>query len=215
MLQFIGLGVILSLPLLLLLVLLVRLVWRRQWIAGWLYGNVLVLFAAVLVIGGAAAWELQSFRSLAVSEPVLKVKVSQLQPALYRLTLDQAGKRRIFDVSGDLWELDVQVLRWKGLSAAIGLEDGYRLHQLRGRHLGLEEQQRTIAHNTHPLHGSPSWRDLWFWLERCDRPVLVESDAFTLAYMPLADEAEFAVRIGVTGLIPEPLNAAAMRALRP
>ena len=38
-------------------------------------------------------------------------------------------------LEGDLWQLDLNLLRWKSLAELIGLESGYRLERLSGRYL--------------------------------------------------------------------------------
>lgn len=210
--QFIGLSVILVLPLLLLLALLIRLALPFGWVFGWLRGNLLLGLLVLLLAGAATVWELQTFRPLLPDQQIMQVQISQLEPQRYRLLLAYQGKQQQVDVQGELWEMDVQLIRWGGVLAALGLDDGYRPYRLRGRFLSLEEQQRGATNQA--LKPVPVWRDAWHWLEASGGSRLISADAFTLGFMPLADGAEFGIRIGVTGLTPEPLNTAAIRALR-
>ena len=116
-------------------------------------------------------------------------------------------------VQGDLWELDVQVLRWRGLPHVLGLDDGYRLHSLKGRYLALEQQQDADGKLGVSLNRTASWRDAWYWLDRLDMS-WVYADAFSIRFMPMTDGARYTIEIGSTGLSPVAANAQALKAMK-
>jgi len=214
--QYQGLAGLLALVAVILLVVALRFGWRPDWLLGWLKGWLLSLLVAGSVIAGLAAWELRQFRPLDTEHPVAVVEFRQLSPQQYEAFLSIAGEEseRQILIHGDLWELDAQVLRWRGLGEALGLQEGYRLNRLGGRYVAFEQQRNVAVALTARLHATPTWRDLWLWVDRQSDPRLLEADAFALRFMPLANGARFAVEIAPTGLTPVPLNPAAVEAVR-
>lgn len=210
--QFNGLAALLVLLALLVLAGVVARGWRFDWLLPWLKGNLLLLILALSAVLGLAAWELQQFKTVQAGSSVATLTFHQVGPQLFDVELGGSESQRV-RVNGDQWELDAQTLRWRGLGHAIGLQDGYRLHRLAGRYLALEQQQTAAATPGGLLHATPSWRDLWYWLDRSGNQSLLEADAFRVRFMPMVDGAHYALEIGATGLTPVPLNQAATDAL--
>lgn len=212
--QYYGLAALLGSAGLALFVIVVRSGWRLDWLLAWLKGCCLVLLLALIVLLGLAAWELQQFRTIEQGRPVAIVSLEEAALQRYQATLASGGVRRFVQLEGDIWELEVQVLRWVGLGRALGLVDGYRLSRLNGRYLALEQQRGRNAALSGRLYSTPKWRDLWGWLDRLENSLFVEADAFVVRYMPLADGARYALDLDESGLTPAPLNPVALAALK-
>lgn len=212
--QYYGLTALLLVLALLVLALAIAGGWRMGWLLPWLKGNLLLLALVFSAVLGLAAWELHQFKTLEPGSTVTTLTFRELGPQLYEVEMSGAGSQKV-RINGDQWELDAQVLRWRGLGHAIGLHDGYRLHRLSGRYLALEQQQNAGVAPARLLHATPGWRDLWYWLDSSGSQRLLEADAFTLRFMPMTEGARYALEIGVTGLTPVPLNQAATEALKP
>ena len=43
---------------------------------------------------------------------------------------------------GDEWQLDTQVLSWRGVATLLGLDANYRLHRISGRYSDIEEERQ-------------------------------------------------------------------------
>lgn len=210
--QYLGLAVLTGCFGLFLLLITLRLGWRLDWLLGWLKGCVLLVLLALC--GGLAllAWEFSRFHPIVDGARIATLEFRQLAKQQHEVRLMPANAGPL-PLHGDLWELDVQVLRWRGLSHMLGLEDGYRLNGLRGRYLALEQQRERGDDLAYSLHGTPAWRDVWRWLDRLDLSWLY-ADAFTIRFMPMADGARFAVEIGATGLSPVAMNTQALEAMK-
>ena len=189
--QFFGLALIAAVLAALLVLLVVRYGWHLRWLAGWVKGNVLLLGLVLATLIGLLAWDLQ-----------------------YEAVLSGAGEERRVRLTGDLWELEVEVLRWHGLASLIGLQDGYRMHRLLGRYIALEQQRDAGSALSANFNPTPAWRDLWVWVDRLESQAMVQADAFEVRFVPLVDGARFALAVGPTGLTPEPLNAQARAAMK-
>ena len=211
--QYIGLAVLVGCLALLLLYLTLRLGWRLEWLLGWLKGCVLLFMLAACAIVGVLAWELSRFTPITDGARVATLEFRQEAPQQHEVRVSSNAVTQQLLVHGELWELDVQVLRWRGLPRMLGLEDGYRLNNLSGRYLTLEQQREMDATLAGPLHSTPAWRDAWRLLDRLELGWLY-TDAFAIRFMPIADGARYAVEIGATGLSPVAMNPQALEAMK-
>ncbi|WP_185266041.1 hypothetical protein [Halopseudomonas xiamenensis] len=211
--QYAGLAALVGCLALLLLCLTLRSGWRLEWLLGWLKGCILLLLLVVCGAAVVAAWELYQFRTITDGERVATLELRRSAEQQYEARMDTAAGSHQLPLRGDLWELEVQVLRWRGLPHILGLEDGYRLNSVNGRYLTLEQQREVGAALAHSLHATPPWRDLWRWLDRLELGWLY-ADAFAIRFMPMADGARYMIEIGATGLSPVALNSQALQAMK-
>lgn len=210
--QYAGLAGIAGCLALIVLGVTIRWGWRLSWLVGWLKGIALLAMLGASVGLAVITWELYQFQPIVDGAHVATLDFQRTGEQHHSLVVETGGETRQLELEGDLWELRVQVLRWRGLLHAIGLDDGYRVHSVSGRYLTLEQQTQS-ASLTHPLHPTPVWRDAWAWLDRLSFG-WVYADAVTLSFMPTADGARYLVEIGATGLSPVAMNAAALTALK-
>lgn len=186
---------------------------RSNWLLGWLRGSAgLALLAGAGVIG-VVGYDLHSYQMLPADRPLLTLTFQADGDKDYRVTLLEGSEMREVRLQGDLWQLDVRLLRWKSLAALIGLQPGYRLERLSGRFLSIEEQQ-LASHTEVSLAQSPYGVDFWRWLRRRQGDLyVVTPEAQRVTYLPLADGAAYSVSLSAAGLLAQPLNQAANEAL--
>ncbi|MEH6686993.1 MAG: hypothetical protein V7693_06965 [Halopseudomonas sabulinigri] len=216
--QYLGLAILLGCVAGLLALLALRFGWRLQWVLSWLKGNLLLALLAVATGLGLAAWDLQHFAEIEPKAATVgTLSFSKIGNQQYEAVLNGPQGNETVRIAGDLWELEVEVLRWHGLPSALGLVDGYRLHRLLGRYLALEQERDSSAIGSEllpNLHSTPPWRDLWAWIDSMEVHRVIEADAFEVRFIPLVDGARFSLELGPTGLTPVPLNPAATAALK-
>lgn len=188
---------------------------RLGWLVPWLRGNLVLALLVVAVALGLAAFDLSRFEAIERGKQVATLEFREVAEQQFEAQIQIGGTTRVLTLYGDMWELDAQVIRWSGLAAALGLTDGYRLNRLTGRFVALEQQEGSIAVQPVPLNDAPAWRDVWGWIDRLAHPPLVYSDAFVVRFVPLVDEARFALEVGPTGFSPIPLNVAAAASFSP
>lgn len=210
--QYDGLAWTFALVALLALLVAARILFERHWFLGWLRGCVGLAFVAAGVLVALVAWDLRSYQRLPAERPLATLSFQQLAPQRFEAKVLEGNLERTFTLEGDLWQLDVRVIQWKGLAALIGLAPGYRLQTLAGRFLALEQQARARPVD---LTGGAQGLDLWRWLQDGPHDLLVFKPlAGRVNFLPLADQAVFAVRLGPAGLVAEPVNQAATLALQ-
>ncbi len=190
-----------------------RILFGGQWLLGWLRGTCGLAFLGLAGLVGLVAYDLSSYAPLPQDKPLLTLSFKADGP-LYRVNLLEGGRERSVILEGDLWQLDVRLLQWKGLAALIGLQPGYRLEKLTGRFLAIEQQtlaQHARAELAHSRYGV----DLWRWLRQGQHDLLMfDAQARRVTYLPIADDAVYAVSLTPTGLLAQPMNQAAKQALQ-
>lgn len=212
--QFIGLGIGFAVLALVVLLFATRILGGEQWIMGWLRGMFGISLLALATTGGFLAYDISTYQEIPSDKPLLTLSAVAESPQRYRVTLLEGAVERSFLLDGDLWQLDVRQLQWKGLADIIGLEPGYRLETLNGRFLAIEQQelaQFTDVELAKSLYGI----DFWLWLRRFQKDLfVVDANALRVNYLPLADGAVYSVSLVPTGLLAKPFNSAAQQALK-
>lgn len=173
-------------------------------------GGLLLAIAALLFV---VSLNLHTYARLTFERPVAEIVFQQRGPQSFNATLTQMpnGEIQMFVLSGDEWQLDARVLKWKGWANLFGLDAQYRLERVSGRYRNIE-QERTGERTVYALAENPGL-DLWqMTLDRPDRLPFVDAVYGNAAYMPMSDGARYEVSITQSGLIARPVNNAAQQA---
>lgn len=210
--QYDGLAWVVAFMALLALMVAARILFDRHWFLGWLRGTAGMLFVAIAALVALVAWDLRSYDPLPAERPLATLSFHKVAEQRYEVTLLQGNDERRVELAGDLWQLDARVLDWKGLARLIGMAPGYRLQDLSGRFLAVEQQ--SFGRKVSLVSDAPVV-DFWRWLRDGQHDLLTfVPKAGRVNYLPMADQAVFAVRYGASGLTAEPMNAAANQALK-
>lgn len=212
--QYLGLAVVVALVALILALIAVRILARGHWLLGWLrgtFGMVVVAFAALI---GLVAWDIASYQPLNTGAPLVSLSFKADGQQRYQVKVEEGQKVRFATLEGDLWQLELRALHWKGIAALIGLEPGYRLERLSGRYLAIEQQDH-LRHPFVTLAESRAGVDFWHWLQRCQcAPLLIEAQPRRISFLPLEDGAQYQVEMTSTGLLAKPANLIAEQAMK-
>lgn len=198
----------------LVLIVAARLLFDRDWLLGWLRGTLGLAFLATAGVIGLIACDLFSYRALPEDGRLALVSFHADGLQHYRVDIEEGNKTRSTTLDGDLWQLDARLFKWKGLAALIGLEPGYRLDRLSGRYLAIEQQQ--LAHNIKvTLAESPGDIDTWRWLRLSRHDLgLFDPQALRVTFLPMADNATYALDLKPIGLLVQPLSPEAHQAMK-
>lgn len=173
-------------------------------------GALLLAVSALLFV---LSLNLHTYARLTHERPVAEIVFEQRGPQTFNATLTQVpdGEIQMFVLSGDEWQLDARVLKWKGWANLFGLDAQYRLERVSGRYRNID-QERTAERTVYALAENPGL-DLWqLTLDYPTRLPFVDAVYGNAAYMPMSDGARYEVSIAQTGLIARPVNAAAQQA---
>lgn len=212
--QYIGLSVVVAVLALLTLLVALRLLINRHWLLGWLRGTCGLALVALAGAIGLVAYDVGSYEALPEDQPLATVSFQADGIQRYRVKLQQGLEERAVTLEGDLWQLDLRVLRWKSLATLIGLESGYRIDRLAGRYLAVEQQDQARYPQV-VLSESPLGVDFWRWLRLCQcDPFFLQAQARRVSFMPIVDGAIYTISLAPSGLTVKPINAAAKQALK-
>lgn len=212
--QYLGLAIVIALLAVIVLLVALRLLLGGSWLMGWLRGTCGFVVLALAGLIGLIGYDISTYASLPGEQPLVTLTFQAQGPQRYEVRLDQGKETRTAMLEGDLWQLDLHMLRWKSLAELIGLESGYRLERLSGRYLAVE-QQNLARYGRVELSEKPLGVDIWQSLELGQRDMhLVDAQMLRVDYMPIADGAVYTVELVSTGLIAKPANAAATEALK-
>ena len=184
---------------------------RPRWITAWLKGSFAVLLLAMGVSLTLFALNLRYYHNLDRLDGIATVESIQLAPQTWRVSLTRPGQKvQIFTLRGDQWQLDARILRFDGLLRWVGLRPMYQLDRLGGRYVTLE-QERSEERTVYGL-AQQGPVDVWAMDRRIGIP-FVEARYGNAVFMPLKDGAQYAVKLGATGLVATPANAIARKAV--
>lgn len=173
-------------------------------------GGLMLLCAAFMFFLGS---NLYLYGRLVYEDPVAEIEFHQLGPEHFTAILERGELRQKFDMRGDEWQMDAQVLLWRGLGSAIGLDPQYRLSRLSGRYTKVtDEQEKPLSvyaldkNAKVDLWGLASKHPGWFsWL--------VDAAYGSAVYLPMSDNAIYQVSITRSGLVARPMNDPAKQAV--
>jgi hypothetical protein len=188
----------------------------RQW--QFRKGSVYLVGAALVgtlgVIGGMLAASLHTYTRLTHEEEAARVVLRALGPQRYELLLvrTRGGPSERYELLGDEWQIDARVMKWGPMGNLIGLDTVYRFERLSGRYAD-HDQERKGARSVHAL-SQDGTLDFWQLVKKYhDYLPLADAMYGSAAYVPMADGAQYVVRVSPTGLLIRPLNDAAKKAV--
>lgn len=212
--QYLGLAVGVGFLALVTVLLALRVLLGGNWLLGWLRGSFGLLLLALGAVVALVAWDVTAYRPLPQDKPLARLVFEAEGSQRYQVRLEHNGQTRFATLEGDLWQLDLRILQWKGLASLIGLESGFRLQRLSGRYLAVEQQEQA-RHVRIELAQSLLGMDFWAWLQDCRcSSLLVEAQHRRVSFLPIADGAEFTIEMTPTGPLAQPINAAAQQAMK-
>jgi len=119
---------------------------------------------------------------------------------------------RFFQLTGDLWQLDLRLLTWHPLLAEFGASPLYKFERLSARYHSLQEE-RDSPRSLFELEDSNFLSRYWQQLVSVLNGNLINSYYGSAVYAPMADSAEYGVFLTASGIELKPLNESAEQAL--
>jgi len=170
--------------------------------------NLLLIFLWTSVCGMLlfAGFFFRAYRAFTLEEPVAKIIIEHPDAGeVSSITIiqdDQKGESRTrrFDVAGDQWVLEGDILKWRNWLNFLGLHTRYRLTRLRSRYLEASDEL-TKPSSIHPLvenEDHPLWRYLYKYGPRLPVVSTVYGNA---VFQASGENAVFRIYVGTSGFI--------------
>ena len=191
-----------------------RLLFKGSWVLGWLRGMCGMVLVVASVLLALSAFDFYSYKQLSKEQTVASISFTKLEDQRYQVSLvDSSGLEQVYELNGDLWQLDARIIKWNQTLAGMGLSPGYRLDRLSGRYLSLEKEH-SEPRTVYQLGINKNVLDIWAWLHSHGQASqVVDASYGSATYLPMADGALFNVSLSGTGLLSRPLNERAKTAV--
>ena len=203
-------GMLLPVPF---LVVSVRRLRRVKLVRGTLYFLIAAVLFLVLEAAALVATNLVSYARLTHEQEAARVTTRRLAEREFAVSVHTPDRPpRHYKLSGDEWQIDARVFKWRPMGTVLGFDTVYRLERLSGRY-GDVQNERSAPRTVHELAQDPGL-DFWSVARRYQR-YLPLADALygSAAYVPMAEGAEYAVTVSASGLVVRPANDAARNAV--
>lgn len=166
------------------------------------------------------ASNIYTYQRLVYEQAVAEITFQKIADQKYRAAINALDSdfMQVVELYGDEWQLDAQVLIWKGMATLFGFDANYRLHRISGRYLNIIEEQKR-ARSVYSLVKKPLYIedenfDLWqFAHEHKSWLQWVDAAYGSAVFLPMSDGAKYSVAISRTGLIARPANDEARKAV--
>lgn len=166
------------------------------------------LLMALGVAGALIGLNLHTYNRLSFERPIAEISLRQTGEQAFIATVRYPeGEPQEFALSGDQWQMDARVLKWKPWANVLGLDAMYKLDRLGGRYVAIEDET-TKPRTVYALGENPGL-DLWrLATEYSQFAPMVDASYGSGTFLPMADGAAFEVSLTQSGLIARPTNTA-------
>jgi len=166
------------------------------------------------------ASNLYTYQRLIYEQAVVEISFEQFSDQQFRAQIKSLDSdfQQVVELQGDEWQLDAQVLTWRGVATLFGLDANYRLHRISGRYVDIKQEQRN-ARSVYSLVKKTALTenerfDLWQFANKQQAWLRWVDAAYGSAvFLPMTDGARYSVSISRTGLIARPANTEARKAV--
>lgn len=174
-------------------------------------GIVLLTLAAMLFLVSS---NIHTYERLVFEQPIASIGFHEISAKHFSVELKDlgSGESWFYELRGDEWQLDAQILTWQGYANLLGLDSYYRLHRLSGRYTDIKEE-RSAPHTVHGL-AAEERIDLWSYANEYRNWLsMVDATFGSAVFLPMNDAARYSISISRNGLVARPDNAEAREAV--
>ena len=179
-----------------------------------------IFFLLLASLAFLLASNLYTYQRLIYEQAVAEISFEQFSDQQFRAQIKSLDSdfQQVVELQGDEWQLDAQVLTWRGVATLFGLDANYRLHRISGRYVDIKQEQRN-ARSVYSLVKKTALTenerfDLWQFANKQQAWLRWVDAAYGSAvFLPMTDGARYSVSISRTGLIARPANTEARKAV--
>jgi len=136
------------------------------------------------------------------------VEVKQLADQVFEVSIKIAAEPhyiQTFEITGDEWQIDAQILKWKGWANLLGFNALYRLDRISGRYRDIEQARENLP-SLYSIK-QDNGIDLWGYAERNPEKLpFVDASYGSATYLPMQDGAVYSLSLSQSGLLARPVE---------
>ncbi len=195
-------GVYVVLAIFILLVFL-RLFTKNRFLRGGLSLTFILLTGLVVALVFSISINLYTYHRLTYEQELARVEVEQLSEQVFEVTIKLPAEphyTQTFELRGDEWQIDAQVLKWKGWAQLLGFNALYRLDRISGRYRDIEQARENLP-TVYSIKQNDGI-DIWGYAERHPNKLsFVDASYGSATYLPMRDGSVYSLSLSQTGLL--------------
>jgi hypothetical protein len=162
---------------------------------------VALLFLSVALLAAVLGLSVQGFRALTSEQLAATVEVQKLDEQRFQATFTfPDGEIKTFELAGDEFSVEANVVKWHPWANFIGLQTAYELDRVSGRYTLLDDEQ-TQPRTVYSL-GQNRVVDLFSSSQSLPGlSTLIDAQYGSSTFTPADDEGRYEVRVSTTGLL--------------
>lgn len=156
---------------------------------------------AITALTGSNLW---TYSRLTQEATIGEISFSELSDEKFQAVfIDVEGEQREFFLSGDEWQLDTRVIKWKAWANLLGRQTLYQLDRISGRFSDPAKAGQSLP-TLVDLRGD-AWVDIWHLArEYPDTLFMVDAQYGSSVFLPMRDGASYTITISNSGVLARP-----------
>lgn len=169
-------------------------------------------FLGLAGVVSLAGLNLQTYKRLTFERPVAVLTFTQSDtPDGYIVNMVYpGGEQAVVELTGDEWELNARVVKFKAFSNLLGFDSVYKLDRVYGRYTDVARASET---NGKKLSTNPGLDVVAMAIDNGGKFGVEDARYGSAVYNPMADGLSFIVCMTQAGLIARPNNRAAAQSV--
>ncbi len=149
-----------------------------------------------------------TYHRLTHEQDLAILEVKKLDQQVFEVTVvlnNEEHYRRSYELKGDEWQIDAQVLKWKGWAQLLGLNTLYRLDRISGRYQDIDQARENLP----TLYSLKQEQGFDVWAYAKDHPEqlpFIDASYGSATYLPMYDGAKYRLSLSQSGLLARELE---------
>jgi len=163
----------------------------------------IVVAGLIVMLIFSLSMNLYTYKRLTYEQELARVEVEEISAQTFEVTIkliDEPHYTQTFELKGDEWQIDAQVLKWKGWAQLLGLNALYRLDRIGGRYRDIEQARENLP-TVYSIKENDGL-DIWGYAERHPEKLpFVDASYGSATYLPMLDGVVYSLSLSQTGLL--------------
>lgn len=151
---------------------------------------------------------LYTYHRLTYEQELARVEVKELSKQVFEVTIKLPAEphyTQTFELKGDEWQIDAQVLKWKGWAQLLGFNAMYRLDRISGRYRDIEQARENLP-SVYSIKQNDGI-DIFSYAEKHPNKLpFVDASYGSATYLAMRDGVVYSLSLSQSGLLARPVE---------